>query len=581
MNRRALLGAAVQVAAAAACAPLAGADPSAGAGASPGPPQSHGAGRVGRVDQVLPALSLDERAGQLMIVSWHGTTITPALEAMIRVRKVGGVLIHAENFDDAASLGTLTRDLQRIARDARTLPLLIAIDQEGGAVTRIGEGATILPGNMALAATPDPSAAVRAAVGILCRDMRSLGVNWDLAPDADVNNEPRNPIILNRSFGSDPRRVAALVDVAVRAFAAERFLCCAKHFPGHGATTVDSHSGLPNLEIDRARLDAVELVPFRAAIAAGVPAIMSAHIRVPALDPTPDLPVTLSPAVMTGLLRDRLGFTGLVVTDDLEMGALTKTRSESEAGYQAFAAGADVLLFRFDESAQLEAHRRLVAGMTGGTLGRARVDGSLRRIVAQKERYGILDAADRPAVSGQTGTAADRATADTLARQSITVLRAGGLPLRGRILVASVGSPDIATLADQPTLGAVLRDRLPGVTAGAIGIAPSAGEIAALVTAARDADTVVVGTADANANPQQAALVTALAAVRPTVLVSLRSPYDILAAPSAQGYVCAYTGREPTLRALADVLSGAIAPVGTLPVDLPGAYRIGDGMKKL
>jgi beta-N-acetylhexosaminidase len=400
---------------------------------------------------------------------------------------------------------------------------------------------------------------------------------------ADVNNEPRNPIILNRSFGSDPVRVAGLVDVAVRAFAAERFLCCAKHFPGHGATTVDSHSGLPDLELGRARLDAVELVPFRAAIAAGVPAIMSAHIRVPALDATPDLPVTLSPAVMTGLLRDQLGFGGLVVTDDLEMGALTRSRSESEAGYQAFAAGADLLLFRFDESAQLDGHRRLVDGMTGGALPRTRVDTSLRRIVGLKERYRILAQTEGTEATEATapGSVADRAVADSLARQSITVLRSGGLPLRGRILVASVGSPDIATLADQPTLGAVLRDRLPAVTARTISAAPAAAEIAGLVSAAREADVVVVGTADASANPQQATLVTALAAVRTTVLVSLRSPYDILAAPAAQGYVCAYTGREPTLRALAAVLSGAVAPVGTLPVDIPGAYRIGDGMKKL
>ena len=528
--------------------------------------------------RILADLSLEARAGQLMNVSWHGTTITPALEAMIRVRRVGGVLIHAENFDDAGSLRTLVGELQRIARDAGTVPLFVAIDQEGGAVTRIGKGATILPGNMALAATPDPATAVRTAIGILCRDMRALGVNWDLAPDADVNNEPRNPIILNRSFGSDPKRVAALVDVAVRAFATERFLCCAKHFPGHGATTVDSHSGLPDLDLDRARLDAVELVPFRAAIAAGVPAIMSAHIRVASLDPTPDLPVTLSPAVMTGLLRDQLGFTGLIVTDDLEMGALTRTRTESEAGYQAFTAGADHLLFRFDESAQQDAHRRLTTGMTTGALGRARVDASLRRIIELKQRYGILSAG---APAGPTGTAADQASADELARASITVLRAGGLPLRGRILVASVANPDIATLADQPTLGAVLRDRLPSVTARTISASPSATEIAAVVAAARDADVVVVGTADASSYPQQAMLVSALAAIRPTVLVSLRSPYDILAAPTAQGYVCAYTGRLPTLRALAEVLSGAVPPVGTLPVDLPGAYRIGDGMKKL
>src|SRR5207248_5147844 len=147
-----------------------------------------------------------------------------------------------------------------------------------------------------------------------------------------------------RSFGADPQRVAALVTVAAQAYADAKLLCCVKHFPGHGATTTDSHTGLPLLDVDRARLDAVELVPFRAAIAAGTPAIMSAHIRIPSLDPTPDLPVTLSPQVMTDLVRTQLGFTGLLVTDDLEMGALTQRRSEAQAGYDAFPAGADLLL---------------------------------------------------------------------------------------------------------------------------------------------------------------------------------------------------------------------------------------------
>ena len=521
-------------------------------------------------------MSVAERAGQLMSVAFHGTMITPALETMIRDKKAGGVILYAENFGgDLAALMRLVSDLSRIPTK---IPLFVSIDQEGGAVVRIGRGATILPGSMALAATPDPSDSVRKAVAITVRDLRAAGVNFELAPDADVNNEPRNPIILNRSFGSDPQRVASLVRVAAQTFSEQRFLCCAKHFPGHGATTTDSHTGLPLLDVDRARLDAVELVPFRAAIAAGVPAIMSAHIRIPALDPTPDLPVTLSSRVMTDLVRTQLGFDGLLVTDDLEMGALTQTRSESEAGYDAFVAGADYLLFRFDESAQLDAHARLSRGMTDGSLTVARVDASLRRILAVKDRFGILDGRDP---SGSAGTAADRAAADELARLSITVLRAGGLPLRGRIFVASPQNPDIALIADQPTLGAALAQRLPNVTAQTITLSPGQADIDRAVGSARGADVCVVGSADLFSYPSQAALVKALQAVRPTVLVSLRSPYDILSAPSVSGYVCAYTGREPTLRALADVLSGARAPSGTLPVDVPGVYRIGDGMKKL
>jgi beta-N-acetylhexosaminidase len=565
VNRRRFLGSAAAAAALAACEPLAGPAASPSASAS-------------RVDRLVANMSIAERAGQLMSVAFHGTTITPALEAMIRQRKVGGVILYSENFTDAASVKRLAADLQRIASDAKTLPLFLSIDQEGGAVVRIASGATVLPGNMALAATPDPSASVRTSVAITARDLQALGVNFELAPDADVNNEPRNPIILNRSFGSDPGRVAALVTVAVRAFADAGFLCCAKHFPGHGETTTDSHTGLPLLDVDRAHLDAIELPPFKAAIAAGVPAIMSAHIRMPALDPTPDLPVTLSPKVMTDLIRGQLGFQGLLITDDLEMGALTQTRTESQAGYDAFVAGADFLLFRFDESAQVDAHAKLSAGMASGALATGRVDASLRRILAVKQRFGILDGA---APSGTAGSDADRAAADELARASITVLRAGGLPLRGKIFVVSPVNPDIALVTDQPSLGQVLAQRLPNVSTQAISLSPIQADIDRAVAAARTADMVVFGSADLFSYPQQAALAKALQAVKPTVLVSLRSPYDIQSVPGVSGYVCAYTGREPTLRALADVLSGARAPTGTLPVDVPGVYRIGDGMKKL
>ncbi|MEP7003486.1 MAG: glycoside hydrolase family 3 N-terminal domain-containing protein [Chloroflexota bacterium] len=538
-----------------------------------------GTRNASRVDSLLASMSPAARAGQMMSVAFHGTKITPALEAMIRGRGVGGVILYSENFDgDAAKLKTLVADLSRIAAEAKTIPMFFSIDQEGGAVVRIGRGATVLPGNMALAATPDPADSVRKAAAITARDLRALGANFQLAPDADVNNEPRNPIILNRSFGSDPQRVATLVRVATQAFTDATLLACVKHFPGHGATTTDSHTGLPLLDVTRARLDAVELVPFKAAIAAGTPAIMSAHIRIPALDPAPDLPVTLSRRVLTDLLRTELGFTGLLVTDDLEMGALTQTRSEAQAGYDAFVAGADFLLFRFDESAQTDAHDKLTRGITGSATLLARSGESVARILALKERFGILDAA---APTGTAGSDADRAIADELARLSITVLRAGGLPLRGRIFVASPQNPDIALVTDQPTLGGVLAQRLPNVTTQTITLAPSQADIDRAVASARAADVVVLGSADLFSYPQQAALAKALQAVRPTVLVSLRSPYDILSAPGVSGFVCAYTGREPTLRALAEVLSGARAPSGTLPVEVPGVYRIGDGMKNL
>src|SRR5438477_3145975 len=345
---------------------------------------------------LVGSMSLERKVGQLMSVAFHGTKITSSLEAMIRDRGIGGVILYSENFTDAAGLAKLVADLDQIARDARSLPLFFEIDQEGGPVVRINKGATILPGQMALAATADPERSVRTAATIAATELRALGVNWNFAPVADVNDEPTNPIISNRSFSSDPARVSSLVTAAVQAYSAAGFFCCAKHFPGHGSTTTDSHTGLPKIEADRETLDRIELPPFRAAIAAGVPAIMSAHIVVPALDATPELPVTLSRAVMTDLIRDELRFDGVVVSDDLEMGALASI-GEARAGLMAFEAGVDHLLFRFDESAQIEGHRQIVDALSSRRIPASRLDASVSRVLRLKIAQGLYQNSARPA----------------------------------------------------------------------------------------------------------------------------------------------------------------------------------------
>lgn len=510
-----------------------------------------------------------------MSVSFHGRSVTPHVERMIREKHIGGVNIFRENFEDAAALRALAADLQRIAREAGIPPLFLAMDQEGGPVVRVSRGVALLPSQMGLAATPDPPASVRRAAGLTARELRTLGVNWQFAPVADVNDEPRNPIIGNRAFGSDPARVGELVATAVRAYADAGLLCCAKHFPGHGAATVDSHEELPELTAQRARLDAVELVPFRSAIAAGVPAIMSAHLVVPALG-TGTAPATLSRAVMTDLLRGELGFQGLSVTDDLEMGALARSGGQAAAGPASLVAGADYLLFRFDEGAQLEGHRLIVEAAASGALPPARLADAVGRILRAKDRWGVL--AGPP--GGLFDLEDDRAEALDLARQSITVLRAGGLPLKGRVLAVSFGQPDIAIVEEQPTLAEVVARRIPQAVAHRPnGLAAS--DIAGAVAAARDADVVVVGTYNALGDARQAQLVAALQRERPTVAVALRTPYDVMAYPQVAGYVCAYTGREPVLEACVDVLTGARPPQGRLPVEVPGLFRVGDGLRTL
>jgi beta-N-acetylhexosaminidase len=520
-------------------------------------------------------MSIDERVGQLMTVAFKGKRVTSHLESMIRAKKVGGVIVFAENVADAAELRSLTSDLERIAKEAGAQRPFIAIDHEGGSVIRVAKGLTHLPGAMALAATPDPVASVERASRIAALELRAAGVTWDLAPVADVNDEPRNSILLNRSFGSDPRRVGDLAAAWIRGHAAVGVLSCAKHFPGHGSTTVDPHTGLPDLTHDRERLDRIELVPFRAAIAAGAPSVMTAHIVMKAIDA--QQPATLSATVLDGILRRDLGYDGLIVTDDLEMDALKAFGSIPEVAVRSVAAGADHALFRFDEEAQKAGHRMLVEAFTSGKIPVARLETALRRVLAAKARIAPGTAPDtRP------DGPANAAAATELAQQAVTVLRNQGvLPLRGRILAVTVEGPDITLIPDTITIADALRERGATVAASPSPKQPSSSQIAAAVAAARSADVVVVTTADLQRYPQQAELVKALAAARPTVMVSLRSPYDALAVPTIAAYVCAYYGRASAVGAAADVLLGKVAPRGRLPVEVPGLFPLGSGMSSL
>lgn len=519
-------------------------------------------------------MPIGERVGQLITVAFKGKRITSHLESMIARKHVAGVILFAENVADASDLARLAGDLQLIASKAGSQRLLVAIDHEGGAVVRVGTGLTVLPSAMALAATPDPVASVERASAIAALELREAGVTWDLAPVADVNDEPANSVLLNRSFGSDPARVSALVAAHVRGHQRSGLLSCAKHFPGHGSTTVDPHTGLPDLAHDRARLERVDLPPFRAAIDAGVPAVMTAHIVMKAIDP--DQPATLSPKVLDGILRRELGFDGIVVSDDLEMDALKAFGSVPDVAVRSIAAGADHVLFRFDEDAQTAGHRMLVDAFASGRIPVARLETAVRRMLAAK------------AWQAETGNGAkfDRsahaAAAAELARRAITVVRNEGvLPLRGRILAVTVDSPDVTLVPDTLTIADALRERGASVTHIPSPKQPSPSQIAAAVAAARSADVVVVTTADLQRYPRQAELVRALADAKRTVMVSLRSPYDALAVPAIPAYVCAYYGRTSAVNAAADVLLGKVAPQGRLPVEIPGLFPIGSGMTSL
>jgi beta-N-acetylhexosaminidase len=541
-----------------------------------------------RVRDSISRMALDDKVGQVMSVAFHGPTIPPALGRIMREQRIGGVILFKENIASTSALAALVDELQMLAAEAKLPPLFISMDQEGGSIVRLGRGATVLPSQMALAATPQPVESVRRAAVVTAQESRALGINFVLAPVADVNVNPRNPVILDRSFGSDPRSVADLVTAMVGAYREAGMLCCVKHFPGHGDTTVDSHTGLPDLDEDVESLERTELIPFRAAVAAGVPAVMSAHIRLASIDAAPNVSATLSRALVTGVLRERLGFDGLALTDDLEMDAIKKHFRASEAAARALDAGADLLLFRFDVDEQRAGHREIVARVRRGDIPMERLDGAVQHVLLAKSRWGISErrALDPAAAAAQVGTEANRATALDLARQSVTLLRNRGvLPLGGKKILVISPEPaalrnDEAIVDDQLSFGAQLAKLVP-VTQRTLPLRPSPLEYAGLAIDAAQHDVVVIATYMVAKYAQQAGLVNALRGLKPTAVVSLRSPYDVMDFAEIPAYLCTYHTRDVGCQAAAEVLVGARAPQGKLPVDIPGVFPIGAGMTSL
>ena len=512
------------------------------------------------------ALTLEQKIGQLMIIGFDGTEADSGLQEMISRYHVGGVILFARNVQSPRQVAELTNKLQQTAIESGNPGLFIAIDQEGGRVARLTEdtGFTEFPSAMAIGATADPDNAYRMA-SAMAAEMRAVGINIDFAPVLDVNNNPANPVIGTRSFSSDPKTVAAFGVAFARGLQENGVLAFGKHFPGHGDTGTDSHIALPLVPHDRARLDQIELVPFKAAIAENFAGIMSAHVTFPAIDPNPGMPATLSRPVLTGLLRDELGFKGLIATDSLEMGALAENGYPPPvAATHAFAAGADVLLFNRDHAMHKQAFIKLVQAVKEGKVSEEQLDSSVRRILEAKEKFGILNprlVADPTKSGGSTATAEHHALALELAQKAITLLKddASLLPLKS-------GEPlFVIETAAAKGLGSLL-----GARTLEIKNDPDASAIAVALAMARDGRKVIMTTVDANLYAGQVRLVTELLAKNPNIItVAVRTPYDISVLPTVSTALVAYGGNLPTVQAIADMLMGKSPASGALPVTLP------------
>jgi len=542
------------------------------------------------VERTLRKMTVEEKVGQMIAVRFTGefrnadSEYLKTLESLVVKDKVGGLILFGGEVYETAEL---TNAFQKLAR----IPLLFASDFERGIGTQV-TGATLFPPLMSLGAAGSEDLAY--GMGrVTALEGRAMGIHMTYAPVVDVNVNPDNPIINTRSVGEDPALVGRIARAFIRGCQENGMLATAKHFPGHGDTAQDSHLLLPTIAADRERLERVELAPFREAVAAGVRAVMTAHLYVPALEPTPGLPATLSRAILTDLLRGELGFKGLVVTDALEMAGITNTYSTEEASLKAVLAGADMLLLP-PEPSRVAAF--LAAAVRDGRLPARRVDDSVRRILEAKASLG-LDRERFVRVDDLRRSVAPRPFLDQAFKtfeKAVTLVRNEGpvLPLSGaadrKIAVFALSSDPGDYFAGRAFVGE-MRKRSPAALAFYADGDTGQEELDADAAKCAGVDTVVFALfsrltsskGSVDLEPKHAALVErfAGAAGGPAVVaVSFGSPYFLRHFPDVKGYVCMYRNTPETQQIAARALFGEMDVTGRLPVSLPGLYAIGHGL---
>jgi beta-N-acetylhexosaminidase len=556
-------------------------------------------------------LTLDEKIGQMFVYAAHGvftneqSPLYRDLLHQVRDNRVGGVIWFVSDVYETAWL------TQRLQREAK-IPLLISADLEAGIGMRFND-TSFWPWAMAIGATGDPRLAEEQG-RITAREAKTIGVNHILAPVADVNVDPDNPVINARSVGEDPHDVARFVAAFIKGVQSENVLATAKHFPGHGDTHVDSHRSLPVLDVTRERLESVELIPFRAAIEAGVASIMIGHLSVPSLDPTPapvrehvdatednpygtleheteragTVPATVSLPIITNLLRRELHFDGLIVTDAFDMGGLVAHYDAGEAAVKAIEAGEDQILKSANTDTAIAAVK---AAVRSGRISESRIDESVRRILAAKARVGAPGGSQEN-IFRTLDAEEHRRVASEIARRAVTLLReeSGVLPVKksDRVVVLTVSDfPELANpLADVEKEVAARVDRKPATFM--LDSRSRREEAKPVILATQNADVVILALAvrarsgaGHMAVPEAARFVVEqLPPNVKTIAVSFGSPYVIRELPQLKTYLCAY-GIQPVMQtAVVQAIFGETPITGKLPVTIPGLHQRGEGIRR-
>lgn len=508
-------------------------------------------------------MTVKEMLGQKLVFGFHGTTLSPEFRKLIREYKIGNVILFLRNVESAGQLRALCDEIQTLIRSETGYPAFIIIDQEGGMVTRLPKDAVNVPGAMALAATGSPDNA-RMASEITIRQLRGVGANFNMAPVLDVNSNPANPVIGVRSFGDQAEMAADFGCAAIAPYHDSGVLCCAKHFPGHGDTAVDSHLGLPRVDKTEEELEQLELIPFRRAIEAGVPAIMMSHVLFPNIEDK-QLPCTMSRRMVTGLLKQKLGFRGLILTDCMEMGAVRDHFGTPEGVVASIQAGVDLAEISSTFELELGAARAVNEAAERGELDLAEIRESVEKILRYKAT--LFSAPDATVCNLD----ADRAAAETMARQAVS--QVGGEPFTADKNTFFCGCADYrASGAGNEEGAAAAFPEYMARAFGAKGLVtpknPDADDIQQTLRQAEHCGKIVLGTCNGHLFRGQLALARALADTgKPMAVAALRNPYDLSELPDRIWRLASYDYGEPALHALADVLRGGRAE-GVCPVKL-------------
>lgn len=512
--------------------------------------------------------TLNEQIGQLFLVGFEGLSAPDHIVEWLREGAIGGVILFARNVASPQQLAELTGQIHEAART----PALIAIDQEGGVVARLREGFTESPGAMALSACGDDAERyARAMSRGLADEMRALGINWTYAPAVDLAYNAENPTIGTRSFGSETGIVSRMTAAAVAGFQAGGVAACAKHFPGLGDTAVDTHVALAVIDKPVEALIADDLPPYRAAIAQDVASLMTTHTLYTTLDGI--FPATLSPVIIQRLIREALGYDGVVTSDCMEMRAISDHYTPAESAVLGVLAGLDVVLYSHTRAMQEEAMEGVRRAVESGRIPRRRIEDAYYRVQRMKARYRIT----APPTAATVRDPARVALADEIARRATTLYRYtdGALPLRdapGVALVefASILESEVVESGGCSGLGRLLAERLPSIRQVSLlsGNLPAQAEAVAQARRyAAEAETLVIATRNAHLIAAQLELAQELAGVaRRVIVLCLRNPYDAPLFPQAQAVICTLGDSAPSLGAAVAALAGEFVPGGVLPV---------------